>query len=70
MLRAHENDDAISELPYSAAAWKLKMQKGEWQNTWSERNRENVIEEEEGKRVDGINQRVEIEIEREYENEN
>ena len=33
MLRAHENDDAISELPYSAAAWKLKMQKGERQNT-------------------------------------
>ena len=62
MLRAHENDDAISELPYSAAAWKLKMQKGERQNTWSERN-----EKEEGKREDGINQRVEIEIERELE---
>ena len=31
VLRAHYNDDAISELPYSAAAWKLKMHKGEAQ---------------------------------------
>ena len=28
MLRAHYNDDAISELPYSAAAWKLRPPKG------------------------------------------
>jgi hypothetical protein len=35
VLRAHYNDDAISELPYSAAAWKLrppKTDKGE--RTW------------------------------------
>ena len=28
-LRTHENDDAITELPHSAAAWKLEMEEGE-----------------------------------------
>ena len=36
VLRAHYNDDAISELPYSAAAWKLRPPKTDGQHTWAD----------------------------------